>query len=369
MSDYLNNFLDNFVDGLLNPKGNLGDFRHASRTFAKNTYRLAPKFKFLYHVFFDISDDGKKILPQWDIRHRAESGLLVKSAQLPGFIANIETKKKYNRVKHTQTKLDYSPVTLTFHDDNIGITTGLLEMYYRYYFADGNYGGGIKNVYNKRSARTEENAQTGNGGSQGNKNLPGDSTYRSSGFRGNSVPFGLDNAVKDPFFNNIQISVLARHTYTTYTLVNPIINSWNHGDVAAGSNDTVENTLTLDYESVWYSRGKVQANGESPKGFGLSEHYDLTPSPNTLAGGASGNFGTILSGAVDIFDYFADNQSPFSNPIAAAIAGANLLQSGQGLSAEGILTSGENLLNDVLENSSREDILGGFSNTFFPGDE
>lgn len=369
MSTYVNNFLDNLVNGALNPKGNLGDFRHASRTFAKNTYRLAPKFKFLYHVFFDISEDGKKILPQWDIRHRAESGLLVKSAQLPSFIANIETKKKYNRVKHVQTKLDYAPVTLTFHDDNIGITTGLLEMYYRYYFADGNYGGGIKNVYSKRSVRTEETAQIGGGGSGGDKNLPGDSTYKSSGFRGNQVPFGLDNSTKDPFFNNIQISLLTRHTFTTYTLVNPIINSWNHGDVTAGANDTVENTITLDYEAVWYSRGRVVANGESPKGFGLSEHYDLTPSPNTLIGGASANFGSVLSGAVDIFDYFAGNPAPFSNPLGAIIAGANLLRSGQGLTAEGILTEGENLLTDVLENASREEILGGFSDTFFPGDD
>ena len=47
MSTSTNGFLDNFVKGVTNPKGNLGDFRHASRTFVKNTYRLTPKVKFV----------------------------------------------------------------------------------------------------------------------------------------------------------------------------------------------------------------------------------------------------------------------------------------------------------------------------------
>ena len=48
-------FLDNLISGVLNPKGNLGDWRHASRTFVKNSFRLAPKVKFLYHVAFTFS--------------------------------------------------------------------------------------------------------------------------------------------------------------------------------------------------------------------------------------------------------------------------------------------------------------------------
>ena len=88
----------------------------------------------------DISPDAKKLLPTWEQRHRTEAGLLVKAAQLPSFSSTIETRKQYNRVKHVHTKLDYQPVNITFHDDNMGITTALMEMYYRYYYADGNYG-------------------------------------------------------------------------------------------------------------------------------------------------------------------------------------------------------------------------------------
>ena len=44
--------LRQLVGGLLNPKGNLGDFRHAARLFTDDSFRLLPKSKFLFHVYF-----------------------------------------------------------------------------------------------------------------------------------------------------------------------------------------------------------------------------------------------------------------------------------------------------------------------------
>ena len=386
MSTIFNGFLDNLISGTLNPKGNLGDWRHASRTFVKNTYRLAPKVKFLYHVFFDISEDGKKINPRWDQRHKRELGLLVKSSTLPEFSANVETRKKYNRVRHAQSSIQYNPVSITFHDDNMGITTGLLEMYMRYYFADTNVLSGGANIYSKTPALVkdaEANTMAGDpdlGGPAGiagttitkptQSSQPSD-LYRDANHPSNQSPFGMDNRIKSPFFNNIQISLMTRNTYTTYFLVNPLITDWSHGDVTAGDSQGVENTMTINYESVWYSRGTVQSGDSgNPVGFGLSEHYDTTPSPITLAGGGTVNFGQILSGAADLFDYVANgNTDVFSNPIGAAIAAANLLRNGQGLTAEGILTEGENILTGVLENASREAVLGGFTDIQIPGDD
>ena len=48
----INNFLQGFTDGLPGMK----DFRHASRLYLDDNFRLAPKNKFLYHVVFDIND-------------------------------------------------------------------------------------------------------------------------------------------------------------------------------------------------------------------------------------------------------------------------------------------------------------------------
>ena len=96
-SDNLNNY-----NG---PKGNLADFRHASRMFVENNFALAPKFKFLYHVFFSLDPSVANIIPSLVQKYTTEIGLLVKSAELPKFAASIETKNKYNRKKHVQTNI------------------------------------------------------------------------------------------------------------------------------------------------------------------------------------------------------------------------------------------------------------------------
>ena len=57
-----NKALRQFVSGFFNPKGNLGDFRHAARTFVDDNFRLAPKSKFLFHVFFKINTNALKSL-------------------------------------------------------------------------------------------------------------------------------------------------------------------------------------------------------------------------------------------------------------------------------------------------------------------
>ena len=62
-------FLDNLASGALSPKGNLVDFRHASKTFVTDAFRLDPKTKFLYHVFFEIKDPINPLLQALPIRH------------------------------------------------------------------------------------------------------------------------------------------------------------------------------------------------------------------------------------------------------------------------------------------------------------
>lgn len=342
-----NGFLDNILGGVLNPKGNLGDWRHASRTFVKNNFRLAPKTKFLYHVYFDISKEGLANVKKWDEKHRRELGLLVKSASLPSFSSTIETKKRYNKVKHHHTSLNYEPINITFHDDNMNVTTTLMEAYYRYYFVDGNYSGQPEG-YGKTRA--------------------GDDTYTALDSVKNR--YGLDVVpLGYPFFNNIQISLLTRHTYQTFVLVNPLIQNWSHGDVSAGDSQPRENSITVVYETVWYKRGAVTTStinaSESPlTGFGDSAHYDQTPSPITLAGGGSVNFGALLSGGADLFDYAFGDGEAFNSPLGAILAGVNLIGNAQNLTPEGILEGAENILGGALENVDRS-VLGGLSNINF----
>lgn len=272
-----NGFLDNVASGILGPKGNMADWQHANRLFVTDNQRLAPKHKHLYHCHFVLDPAASNVLPDLRNKHNLEIGMLVKSADLPTFRADIETKNKYNRKKNVQTAIQYQPVTIQFHDDNYGVTTALLEAYYRYYFADGNYGSD-PGAFNKAGA--------------------GDNTYMGSGR--NQYKYGLDNNSSVPFFRNIQISQMARKTYTTYTLVNPIITDWKHDNVDSGDGGTMLNTITVAYEAVHYLRGSVTAgaNGD-PVGFGDTSHYDSTPSPITLTGGGTLGLGGLFGSAID----------------------------------------------------------------------
>ena len=53
MANKFTRFLSGAGSGILNPKGNLGDPRHASRMFVDDAFARAPRTKFLFHVFFE----------------------------------------------------------------------------------------------------------------------------------------------------------------------------------------------------------------------------------------------------------------------------------------------------------------------------
>ena len=45
---------------------NLADYQHAARMFVDDSFRLAPKQKFLYHVSFNINDKAAISLPNFN---------------------------------------------------------------------------------------------------------------------------------------------------------------------------------------------------------------------------------------------------------------------------------------------------------------
>jgi len=327
-----NGFLDNLLSGLLGPKGTVADWQHAARLYVDNDLRFAPKTKFLYHVYFQLDPVVRSILPELKDQHALEIGMLVKAADLPRFTAQVETRNKYNRKKNIQTSIQYEPINITFHDDNYGVTTALLEAYYRYYFADASYGRD-PGAFNKAGA--------------------GDNTYMGAGR--NQYKYGLDNAISVPFFKNIQISQLAKKSYTTYTIVNPIITAWQHDNVDnSDGNSTMENSITVAYEAVHYSRGQVTAGAEGePVGFGDVSHYDTQPSPISLLGGGTLGIDGIFGAGADLYDFISKGAA-FGSPLEAGLAGFQLLRNIQNLTSAGV--------NEELRNIS-VDILGGIANT------
>ena len=138
MANLLNGFLDNLKSGTLSPKGNLGDFAHAARLYVDDSFRLAPKVKFLYHVAFTLNESVLKSDPPIS-KHGTELNMLVKGVELPKYSIDTDTVFAYNKKRKIQKKIQYDPISIVFHDDNYGVTTAMWEAYYRYYFRDGTY--------------------------------------------------------------------------------------------------------------------------------------------------------------------------------------------------------------------------------------
>ena len=348
MANKLNGFLDNVVSGALSPKGNMADFAHAARLYVDDAHRLSPKHKFLYHVSFNLNPVAVKIIPQLKT---PEINMLVKSVDLPKYSVSTTLKHQYNKKANLQTRLDYDPINIVFHDDNYGQVTAMWEAYYRYYYKDGNYA----------SLNGSSDPVTSSGAYQRSN------TYQKAG---NHFRYGLDNDSHEHFFESIQIYQMSRHRYTCFTLVNPMIGEWAHDTMENSSSDPVQNQMQILYETVWYARGGV-TEGSSPKMFGAaSGHYDKMPSPNSLAGGGAVNLfgqGGVAAGAADVFGDITSGQA-FSSPasfLGTVLKTGSVIGNAKALSKEGLRQEGFGILKDQIGKAAGIDVSG-IANTAFP---
>lgn len=284
---------------------NLRDYAHASRLFIEGDHRLAPKFKFLYYVGFNINPDVIQMTNLgYTPKHQNEINMLVKTAELPKYSVETDTLNQYNRKKNTQSKINYLPVTIRFHDDNAGVTRQLWESYYKYYYADPT-SAQVPGAYSR-------NAMYGG-------------AYR-------STLHGLDNNSYMPFFNNITIYQMGKGYWNSYTLINPIIQSWNHDTMDYSASQPVEQSMTVIYESVVYNNGEVYQG--NPPGFGV-EHYDSRTSPHPSAQTAT-NIAGAIEGATSVLGAVASGsawRSPL-NALATAVTAVNAYQNIKSLSGQ-----------------------------------
>jgi len=233
------------------------DARHAHQLYTEYGHAFSPKQKFLYHVVFQPSRAIADASLYNTFLFVKEIGVLVKSTDLPSFRASIENKQQYNRKKNVQTRIDYQDVRMTFHDDSVGATRSMLEEYYKWYYADGN-----QDI-------------TAAGGAYN----PRDKYY-------SKVPtYGLNTrkqsvAHEIPFFEYIKIYQLSRKEWFSYTLVNPLLSAWQHGDLDySDGSGMVENTITIAYEAVLYDKGTIGAQGEPTHFTSAETRYDNEMSP------------------------------------------------------------------------------------------
>lgn len=265
--------LQNSILDQLTGRVYLRDYTHAQKNFLPGGMANAGKVKFTFHTWFQINPSAYQ--PPTGQNY----GLLVKTIKLPTFNINVQEMNQYNRKRLIQSKIKYQPIEITFHDDNMSQVTAMWDAYYRYNYADAwnpivapfSNAPAIKD-YNRRNIY--------------DPSISGDTEY---GYRGDARSEGgnrADGGEKIPFFNNITVYGMWAGQYIAYTLINPIITSYDHDtyDYADGGG-TMQNRMTIDYETVIYNTGAIGDIGpdsdgsEEVAGFAGPDSYDRRESP------------------------------------------------------------------------------------------
>ncbi len=260
----------------------LRDYRHAAKTFRTNSYQNAPKYKFIFHTYFNINVEA------WPDSVDKNIGLLVKDVKLPSYGFNTIQLNQYNRKRIVQTKIKYDPVNISFHDDNDNLINRMWYNYYTYYYADatkptvflGKRGAIPPNNDNSSSAQTT-NADY-NITNIYDDSISGNDNW---GYIGETATPKFGHKV--PFFKNITVFGFNQHAFTAYTLINPIITNFAHDTYSyADGAGVMQNQMTVDYETVVYNEGAIdgRAPGDIVTGFGDPATYDRKPSPIMMPG-------------------------------------------------------------------------------------
>jgi hypothetical protein len=335
MANAFTNFLGQVITG--GGSTNLRDYQHASRLYVDDYFRLAPKAGFLYYVVFKINENNNPITAEFITRNSQELGVLVKAIDLPKFKMSTETINQYNKKTIVQSKIDYTPVNISFHDDNNNTSTGLWKAYYNYYFVDGKNTSGLSIPPGYKDSKYKK---------------PGASVSE-------STAFGLNNGQTAPFFSAIEIYQLSRKQFTAFILINPIITDYSHDQLDQTQTKLLENKMTVAYETVLYGTGKVSQ--DSPNNF-AKIHYDSTPGPLSVFGGGNNSLfgqGGIIPGIGEVLGG-GGNTSPLGL-IKSARGVANIARNVKNVSKASILSEGFGILDKVARGQKLTDVLSGTS--------
>jgi len=337
-----------YLSGFTN-QGNMHDFQHASRLYLDDNFALAPKTSWIYYVVFSINPAAISEV-QWNEQKRGyEAGMLVKACDLPKFKIQVETLNQYNRKTLIQQKISYEPISMTFHDDMSNVTNSLWVNYFRYYYRDTWWGQAVK-TNSQFGAGDKTKSNYGN-----TKYQTGPSLKDATGRPGGAGKFGLNNNQSVPFFNAITIYQLNAKRFTSYVLVNPLIESWEHDQLDQSSgNKFAQSRCLLGYETVFYGEGRVSR--DNPSGF-ATFHYDLTPSPLSIAGGGNSTIfgpGGILSGTQDLFGttdklLSGNSISSLGSIVGVGIQGSNLIRNYKNISSASLKAEGQSILNSAIK--------------------
>ncbi len=286
--------------------------RHATYNFnqeAVSLYRNQPRFPFEYYINVKLNNVGtaKNYIQQfYNNASWAQVAPLVKTIEMPSMKIETTPLNQYNRKRLSQTKIAFEPVKVVFHDVADGKTLKFWEMYYRYYFGDGNEPGiNVPKQSQTKNGTYSVESFLKNITPAINPNLLGlpasvknlfssnSPTGANSPFNTNGQKSGLENIVSNTLDNhnfgfNLQqvsnirnliqeIDIYQVHggRFNQVTLVNPRVSAFTHDvlNYAAGDK-TLELTFTFEYEYAYYTIQNMKLGGGETNNTSSMEQFE-----------------------------------------------------------------------------------------------
>ena len=347
----------------------LKDYTHASKTFRSNNGALAPRRKFLFHVVFNLNVQQ---IPQlrnvFQTQDLDNLSLLVKEVKLPSYKFSVETMNQYNRKRKVQTQIEYDPITCIMHDDASDLSRALWYNYYAYYYKDASQKYWDAAVTNGSMGQNAQGVDPGAAFPYNNRDIyTQDREINDWGYIGESYTDSTGSrGGKPPFFRDITIFGFNDHKWSAYTLINPIISSFEHDtyNYTEGAG-IMQNTFTFDYETVKYYHGAL--TGSTPDGgiptFANPGNYDTVKSPLSRPGSTQSIFGQgglIDAAAGIVTDLSAGN---LAGVIGAIQKGGAAFQTFKGRDLQQIFQTESR---DILRNTVKQDLPGAARGALFP---
>lgn len=315
--------LGTVLRGLNGTSDTVRDYTHASRTFVSDNYALLPKTKRWWHIYFELTDEAKSLYKI--IQAETKPGgnqrfstlvedvtnttrplsVLAKTVKLPGIKMDTKKHNHYNKQIISVNKINYDDITIEFHDDAAGYVRAFWDAYYLYHIQDSRYrdyssistkggqGLAIPDTwdYDKKTSDTSPQSLSllslyGNP-AMNNHHYGLDTVNQTTG--GTGITGYLDRV--SPFLRTIKIYHFTRPSgsgtekdyphYTEYTLVNPVITSWDQDTLDYSSGDPTVNSIGISYETILYATGKLDSENNEVASWEQTQKtwYDNSKSP------------------------------------------------------------------------------------------
>ena len=276
--------------GIFDQNVHLRDSRHAANAYGFNKADLSngtPRHKFEFFVKFNFNETDPAV--RSFVRaflNRADQDIItqaVKNVTMPSMQIETEILNQYNKKRISQKRINYTPISMTFHDTVEGRMLRLWEMYYEYYFRDGvateklNLGNQTGTSSNFIDAFLDRFLEAFNGV----EGAPLDKAQYPNDLLTNTFVDNYGYNIKRVgnskyLIDNLEIYQVHGGKFSRTTIVHPRVSNFTHDTLDyEDGNGLVEMKFDFEHEGVVYNNINEQLNEDELERYRYGDFHEL----------------------------------------------------------------------------------------------